>query len=79
MFSTDAGDDGESFIIKDMKGIEGRFKYEIDLKDLKPRDDWGNQRGKRRVDMNAMRGFGLHLLGGQGDGEIEFFEMKLVR
>ena len=70
-FNTDAGDDGESFIMKDIEGVGRRSNYKIDLKDLKPRDDWGNQRGKRRVDMNAMRGFGLHLSGGQGKGEIQ--------
>ncbi|MHC5214868.1 MAG: beta-galactosidase [Planctomycetota bacterium] len=78
-FNTDGGDDGESFIIKDIKGAGYRFKYEIELKNLKPRDDWGNQRGKHRVDMNAMRGFGLHLSGEQGKGEIELYSIKLSR
>ena len=78
-FNTEAGDDGESFIIKNSEGKPGRSVYTFDLKDLEPRDNWGNQRGKRRVDMNAMRGFGLHLSGEQGKGEIEFYAIKLAR
>ena len=78
-FNTDAGDDGESFIIKDNEGKGNRSLYTFELKDLKPRDDWGNQRGKRRVDMNAMRGFGFHLHGDQGKGQIEFYSVRLAR
>ena len=78
-FNMSAGDDAEAFIIKDNEGKEGRSVYTFELKDLKPRDNWGNQRGKRRVDMNAIKGFGLHLLGEQGDGEIEIYEIKLTR
>ncbi|MHC5140527.1 MAG: hypothetical protein ACYSOD_00760, partial [Planctomycetota bacterium] len=78
-FNMSAGDDAEAFMIEDNEGKEGRSVYTFELKDLKPRDNWGNQRGKRRVDMNALRGFGLHLLGGQGEGEIEIYEIKLTR
>ena len=78
-FDMSAGDDAEAFIIKDNEGKEGRSVYTFELKDLKPRTNWGNQRGKRRVDTNAMRGVGIHLVGEQGKGEIVFYSVKLAR
>jgi hypothetical protein len=78
-FDMSAGDDAEAFIIKDNEGKEGRSVYTFELKDLKPRTNWGNQRGKRRVDTNAMRGVGIHLVGEQGKGEIAFYSVKLAR
>ena len=74
-----AGDDAEAFMIKDNEGKEGRSVYTLELKDLKPRENWGNQRGKRRVETNAMRGVGIHLVGEQGKGEITFYSVKLAR
>jgi hypothetical protein len=78
-FNMAAGDDAEAFIIKDNVGKEGRFLYTFELKDLKPRDNWGNQRGRRRVDTNAMRGIGIHLLGEQGKDKMTFYSVKLAR
>ena len=74
-----AGDDGESFTSGTMPGKVGQHEYLLELKDLKPRVDWGNQSGQRRVDMYAMKGFVICLHGGQGSGNIRIHSIKLTR
>ncbi|WP_146662670.1 hypothetical protein [Anaerohalosphaera lusitana] len=78
-FNVEAGDDGESFTFGPIPASSGRKEYRFDFEDLKARVDWGNQRGARRVDLNAMKGFAIYLIGGQGQGTIDIRSVRLVR
>ena len=78
-FNTEAGDDGESFIFKNVTGRGERFTYRLQFKDLQPRTDYGNQKSKRRIDLNAMKGFAFYLKGHQGSGIIKFHSVRLER
>ncbi|MCK5603490.1 beta-galactosidase [Candidatus Pacearchaeota archaeon] len=78
-YDTRAGDDGESFIFKTQFGKGGRHKYRFELKNLLPRPAWGNQKGKRRVNINAIKGTGIYLHGGQGSGTIKIHSLKYMR
>jgi len=78
-YNTLAGDDGESFTFNNHFGNDQREKSRFVFKDLKPRSSWGNQNGQRRITMNAMKGIGLYMAGGQGKGKIIIYSIKLVR
>jgi len=78
-FDMTAGDDAESFVISSIQGRSERFLYRFELKDLKHRKDWGNQKGLREVDMHAMKGVALLFYGGQGQDQIRVYSLKLVR
>ena len=78
-YDTRAGDDGESFIFKTQFGKGVRHKYRFELKNLLPRPAWGNQKGKRRVNINAVKGTGIYLHGGQGQGTIKIYSLKYTR
>ncbi len=78
-YDISAGDDAESFVIPTIKGRGERFLYRFELKDIKPRKDWGNQKGRRRVDMHAIKGVALFFHGGQKKDRIQVFSVKLVR
>lgn len=78
-YDTSAGDDGESFIFKTQFGAGNRKKYDLHLKNLLERTNWGNQNGSRRVDMNALKGISLHIHGGQGKGIIEIYSLEFKK
>lgn len=78
-FNTEAGDDGESFIFKNIAGKGQRFTYRLELKDLQPRTDYGNQRGKRRIDLNAIKGFAFYLRAHQDSGIIKLYSLRLEK
>ena len=78
-YDTSAGDDAEGFVIPAIQGRGERFLYRFELKDLKLRKDWGNQKGLKRVDMHAVQGVALFFHGGQGKDQIQIFSLKLVR
>lgn len=78
-YDVSAGDDGESFSFTGLAGTGKREKIKLDLKNLKPRLTWGNQKGFRKVDINAMKGVGILLMPGQGKGEIKLYSLKFVR
>jgi hypothetical protein len=78
-FETGAGDDGESFIFKNITGTGERSTYTLRFKDLEPRTDYGNQRGKRRIDLNATKGFAFYLRGHQGSGIVKLHSVRLQR
>jgi len=74
-----AGDDGESFAFKTTSGTGKRETMRFNFDELTIRKTWGNQRGTKRVDLNAMKGLGLYLHGGQGKGQIDLYSFRLVR
>jgi hypothetical protein len=78
-YNTEAGDDGESFAFKTTLGTGKRETIRLNFDELLVRKTWGNQRGARRVDLNAMKGLGLYVHGGQGKGQIDLYSFRLVR
>jgi hypothetical protein len=78
-YNTLAGDDAESFTFGNHSGSGSREKCRFEFKNIKPRTSYGNQNGQRRFTTNAMKGFGLYIAGGQGNGKIIIYSMKLVR
>jgi len=78
-YNTEAGDDGESFAFKTTFGTGKRETIRFNFDELIVRKTWGNQRGARRVDLNAMKGLGLYLHGRQGRGQIDLYSFRLVR
>lgn len=78
-YDSSAGDDAESFLIPSNQGRTERSTYRFDLYKLEPRKDWGNQKGMRRVDINAIKGLSLFFHGGQGTADIQIYSLRLVR
>ncbi len=78
-YNTQAGDDAESFTFGNHSGSGSREKCRFEFKNIKPRTSYGNQNGQRRFTLNAMKGFGLYIAGGQGNGKIIIYSMRLVR
>jgi agarase len=78
-YNTLAGDDAESFTFGNHSGSGNREKCRFEFKNIKPRTSWGNQNGQRRFTTNAMKGIGLYVAGGQGNGKIIIYSMRLVR
>jgi hypothetical protein len=78
-YDVSAGDDGESFSFSGLLGTGKREEIKLNLEDLKHRLTWGNQKGFRKVDINAIKGIGVLLMSGQGKGEIKLYSLKLVR
>lgn len=78
-YNTNAGDDGESFLFKTVFGKGKRHTYMFALKDLLPRTEWGNQKGRRCVDLYAMKGLALYFRGLQGSGTIKLYSFRLER
>jgi len=78
-YNTEAGDDGESFAFKTTSGTGKRETIRFNFNELTIRKTWGNQRGARRFDLNAMKGFGLYVHGGQSRGQIDLYSFCLVR
>lgn len=79
-YNTEGGNDGESFAFKTTWGTGNRetIKLNFDEKMI-VRNTWGNQKGARKIDLNAMKGFGLYMRGGQGNGQIELYSFRLVK
>lgn len=78
-YNTEAGDDGESFAFKTTLGTGKRETLRFNFDEMLVRTTWGNQRGARKVDLNAMKGLGLYLHGGQGKGQIDLYSFRMVR
>ena len=78
-YNMDAGDDGESFAFKATSGTGKRETIRFNFDEMTIRKTWGNQKGARKIDLNAMKGFGLYMRGGQGNGQIELYSFRLVK
>ncbi|MEQ8818914.1 MAG: hypothetical protein RLY93_01620 [Sumerlaeia bacterium] len=74
-----AGDDGESFLWETQLGTGEATIYRLPLANLQPRTNWGNQDGKRVVDLKAMRGPIVMITPGQGEGTIAIHDVRLER
>jgi hypothetical protein len=78
-YNMEAGDDGESFAFKATSGTGKRETIRFNFKEMLVRKTWGNQKGASKIDLNAMKGFGLYVRGGQGKGQIELYSFRLVK
>jgi len=78
-YDTSGGDDGEGFLIPSIQGKQQRQVYRLELKNLEPRTNWGNQKGARKVDVHSIKGMSLFFHGGQGKDQIKVYSLKWVR
>jgi hypothetical protein len=78
-YNMEAGDDGESFAFKATSGTGKRETIKLSFDEMTIRKTWGNQKGAGKIDLNAMKGFGLYMRGGQGNGQIELYSFRLVK
>lgn len=78
-FDTGAGDDGESFAWPPFQIMGRRQTVRLPLADLQPRSMWGNQGGKRRVDLAALKGPGIIVPGGQGAITVLIHSVRLEK
>ncbi len=78
-YNTEAGDDGESFAFKPISGTGKRETVKLNFNELLIRKTWGNQTGAKKIDLNAIKGIGIYLHGGQGKGQIDLHSFALVK
>ena len=78
-YDTSGGDDGESysFPLEVSKGGEQKWRYA--LKDLEPRTVWGNQAGKRRIDLNSLKGPGIVFSAGLDNATVTIHSLRFER
>lgn len=69
-FDTRAGDDGESFAFDPVIAQGGPQTIALDLHDLRTRGVWGNQAGKKRLDLPALKGVAVVFGGGAGTATV---------
>jgi len=70
------GADGESFTAVEMQG-NGKFQdYIINFKLLELRDFFGNQRGNRNIDLQAIKSIAFYFPGNQGKKKIYIKNIK---
>lgn len=72
------GSDGESWELPMSQGQENLTTYEFSLEQATPRIHWGNQRGARTLDLQAVDRLSLYLPSGQSQARIriESFEFS---
>ncbi|MDX2176409.1 MAG: hypothetical protein SF028_08045 [Candidatus Sumerlaeia bacterium] len=73
------GDDGESFAWGPREFGPGRVEIRLPLADLGSRTVWGNQDGKRFVDLAALKGPSLVVGGSQGEVEITLHSVRFEK
>lgn len=74
-----AGSDGESYEFPVLVGSGKQETYVIDLLELERRTAWGNQRGARVLDLQALVTVDLYVPGKQGNGEIRVVALRFTR
>jgi hypothetical protein len=74
-----AGADGESYTLPMLIGRGTWTVYRLSLSEIEPRTNWGNQRGNRVLDLQAIASIDLHIGGAQGAGELEIRQINFIR
>lgn len=64
------GADGESYSFPAFTGTGKWEDYRVDLSELELRDSWGNQKGNKILDMQAISDVQFYLPGNQGAGRM---------
>lgn len=78
-FDTGSGDDGEAFITTPVRGEGKRTAHAFPIKELQLQQFHGNQKGKRRVDMQANLCVGIQVRGEPQTGKIVIHSLRLER
>jgi hypothetical protein len=76
-FPGENGADGEAFRHAGVTTKDGWQTYTIPLSDLKLNGGWGNQKGNRTVDTQAIRGLEILVPGGQADVHMQVDWVRL--
>lgn len=78
-YASGAGDDGESYISNPVFASGGRLTIRTPIASLLHQAHWGNQRGARRIDMNAIRTIGIQIQGAPQRGEVRVLSFRLEK
>ncbi|MBI1290714.1 hypothetical protein GC173_05665 [bacterium] len=78
-FDMSGGDDGESFGFPLDVSKGGTQTWRYALKDLEPRSVWGNQAGKRRIDLNSLKGPGIVFTSGLEGAPVTLRSLRFER
>ena len=78
-FDTSAGDDGEGFISAPIFGDGRPSTYRLPISGFLRQQFFGNQHGKQRIDMQAIRNVGVQAQGEPRQGEIVITSLRLEK
>jgi len=78
-YDTSGGDDGESYSSQPFYGAGARRTQRVPIASLQPESGWGNQQGKRQIDMNSIRTIGLQFQGSPQRGVLKVFAFRLEK
>lgn len=78
-FDTSAGDDGEGYISTILEGTGSVETYRVPIGSLIRQKFFGNQNGLQRIDMQAVRNFGIQVSGEPRRGEVVVSGFRLER
>jgi len=67
--------DGEQHVSPEIAGKAGKADYSVGLAEFDASGGYGNPAGNGRLDAQAVGGLALHVMGGQGKGEIHVFKV----
>jgi hypothetical protein len=71
------GADGESYTTKMFKGTGTMQEYEIDMRKVSLRKDWGNQFGNKKFDLQGVRSIDVYIPGKSGSGQLTIEKIAL--
>ena len=76
-FTGAAGADGEAFRHEGIQTQDGWQTYTIPLSQLKLNGGYGNQKGNRTIDVQAIKGIEILIPGGQPNADLEIDSVRL--
>ena len=71
------GSDGETYLIGDMLGSGSRRVIRFSFDELGRNSTWGNQNGNYTIDLQAIMGIDISILGNQGKGKLIVHRCRL--
>ncbi len=78
-FDTSAGDDAESFISAPRRGRGGESQYRFRIADMVKQVYWGNQTGRREIEMRAVQSIAIQFQGQPREGVVLIRDVRLER
>jgi hypothetical protein len=79
VFDFSGGDDAEAYSSLPLIGTGKRSLYRVRIADLVAQSSWGNQGGKRRIDMNSVGSVAFQLMGANLSGTARIHDLYLER
>lgn len=76
--SGNGGSDGESYESAPLLGTGAPQAYRIDFSELQTRSSWGNTRGNKIVDLQAVHHLDIAIPGGQAEGVIVLHSIEAI-